>query len=172
MADPKNKPQDNPANEEAGGEKPAPAASTTLKDWIAPILGLLLMVGFVWFMIYMIGQIGLEELKWTRLVYLLTGIEAVAFAAAGYFFGGEAGRKQAETAQQNADEANEENQAAQEDNAELAANQRAMHTMIKTKAQRLRKTGSGRLSGNAQPATGAQDWDELEQMAEALLKRK
>ncbi len=47
------------------------------------------------------------ELDWQRSVYLLTGVEAVAFAAAGYLFGRDVHRGTAAEAQKRADEAEE-----------------------------------------------------------------
>jgi hypothetical protein len=40
------------------------------------------------------------EKEWSRLVYLLGGVEAIAFAAAGYFFGREVNRARAERAEE------------------------------------------------------------------------
>lgn len=38
-----------------------------------------------------------DEVTWTRAVFLLQGVEAVAFAAAGWLFGQEVGRQEAKT---------------------------------------------------------------------------
>jgi uncharacterized protein HemX len=42
------------------------------------------------------------EAAWNRLVFLLTGVEAVAFAGAGYLFGREVNRQRADNAEQRA----------------------------------------------------------------------
>ena len=40
-----------------------------------------------------------NEIVWTRLVYLFSGVEGIAFAAAGFLFGREVNRARAETAE-------------------------------------------------------------------------
>jgi hypothetical protein len=42
---------------------------------------------------------GTAELEWARLQYLFNGVEALAFAAAGFFFGREVNRGRAEAAE-------------------------------------------------------------------------
>ena len=44
-----------------------------------------------------------DDKIWTRSAYLLTGYEAIAFAAAGYIFGKEVHRQQAENAENRAE---------------------------------------------------------------------
>jgi hypothetical protein len=50
---------------------------------------------------------GATEIAWQRSVYLLTGVEAIAFAAAGYLFGRDVHRGTAQEAQTRADQAME-----------------------------------------------------------------
>jgi hypothetical protein len=68
-------------------------------------VAILALLGFAWFTIFLMGKISAVELQWTRMIYLLNGVEAVAFAAAGYLFGKEVHRQSAEDAKQNAEEA-------------------------------------------------------------------
>lgn len=44
-----------------------------------------------------------NELNWTRMIYLFTGVEAIVFAAIGYVFGKDVHRQRAETAEKNAE---------------------------------------------------------------------
>lgn len=81
--------------------------SFTIQGFVAPILGVLILAGFGLFVLYMLGRLDLGETAWARAIYLFSGVEAVAFAAAGYFFGTqvqrgkvEEAKKEAETAEQ------------------------------------------------------------------------
>ncbi len=75
------------------------------KDWVAIILGAGLLILYLVFLFLMRKQTGAEELVWKRSVYLLSGLEAIAFAAAGYFFGSEVNRKAADSAKEDAETA-------------------------------------------------------------------
>jgi hypothetical protein len=93
-------------------DKPEPEpAKSSWQDISTAAIGLLAIIGFGWFIIYLVRQAAnpsMSELIWTRMTYLLTGVEAIAFAAAGYFFGKEVHRKQAESAEKRADIASEQ----------------------------------------------------------------
>ncbi|MEU4769131.1 hypothetical protein AB0H12_38395 [Actinosynnema sp. NPDC023794] len=74
---------------------------------VAPIMGILILAGFGLFVLYMLGRLDLGETAWARAIYLFSGVEAVAFSAAGYFFGTqvqrgkvEEAKKEAQTAEQ------------------------------------------------------------------------
>jgi hypothetical protein len=69
---------------------------------------------------------------WTRAAYLLGGVEAIAFAAAGYFFGREVNRQRAESAEEQADQAGQ--QAEQARSAALEAEKRATEAETKGKS--------------------------------------
>jgi len=77
----------------------------TPKDILAPIVAFLALVGFALFIHYMLGLTRAQETEWTRAVYLFTGVEAIAFAAAGFFFGREVQRVRAEKAEKRAEDA-------------------------------------------------------------------
>jgi hypothetical protein len=51
----------------------------------------------------MLGQVEAEEGAWLRVLYLFSGVEAIAFAAAGFLFGREVNRARAEQAESRAD---------------------------------------------------------------------
>jgi len=50
----------------------------------------------------MMGKTGATELEWNRAAYVFAGVEAIAYAAAGFLFGREVHRQRAEQAEQRA----------------------------------------------------------------------
>jgi len=90
----------------AGNQK----ISFSWTEVIKYLIAIAALVGFSWFIIYLIGKTtNASELEWTRAVYLLSGVEAVAFAAAGFIFGREVNRQRAEKAEQRASKSELEN---------------------------------------------------------------
>lgn len=85
-----------------------------LKGLLAPIVALLVLLGFSVFVIHMLGQVGVDETQWTRALYLLAGVEAIAFAAAGFFFGSEIRRQQVESTQEQVENTQEQLDQAQD----------------------------------------------------------
>ena len=77
--------------------------------------------GFVW---YMITQRSAGDIAWSRLAWLFSSVEAIAFGAAGALFGSNVQRQRAEKAE-----------AAAEQNATAAANGRALAASIKADAR-------------------------------------
>jgi chemotaxis protein histidine kinase CheA len=61
------------------------------------------LLGFGWILFYMFGETKTAETEWTRAVNLFQGVEAVAFAAAGFIFGKDVHRARAENAEKRAD---------------------------------------------------------------------
>jgi len=79
---------------------------TNWKDLITYSIAVLLLLGFSWFIYYLVGRTNsASELEWTRSVYLLSGVEAIVFAAAGFLFGREVHRLRAEKAEERAHKA-------------------------------------------------------------------
>lgn len=66
---------------------------------------IVILIGLAIFVIYMLRHISAEDTEWARYVYILTGVEAVGFAAAGYLFGRDVNRVRAEKAEARADSA-------------------------------------------------------------------
>lgn len=66
----------------------APGKETSVKETslFIVVTAILILVGLAIFIAYMIRHISAEEIEWARYVYILTGVEAVGFAAAGYLF--------------------------------------------------------------------------------------
>jgi hypothetical protein len=67
---------------------------------VATIVAVSAIIGFAAFVIHMLGNTTVEEKVWTRKAYLLHGVEAIAFAAAGFLFGKEVHRQRAEKAEE------------------------------------------------------------------------
>lgn len=63
------------------------------------IIGFLVLLFFAVSVIYLARHIAETELQWGRLVYVFGGVEAIAFAATGYFFGKEVNRERADKAE-------------------------------------------------------------------------
>lgn len=100
-------PQTDPANapHQENGDTQQAAPADAFKNRAAVVLAIAILVVYVVMVAVLWGKTGAKDLKWTRWVFLLTGIEAIAFAAVGWLFGKEVHRAQAETAaaaQQNA----------------------------------------------------------------------
>lgn len=70
-----------------------------LMEWGKFLVGVVALVGLAWLIHYLLHQVGAQDPEWTRLVYLLTGVEAVAFAGAGFIFGKDVNRARAENAE-------------------------------------------------------------------------
>ena len=85
--------------------------------WIA-VLVLVAFGVLLWFMTTKASAS--EEAIWNRYVYLFCGVEAIAFAAAGFLFGKEVHREQAAKAEQRADK--EAQQAKDANSQAVAAN--------------------------------------------------
>lgn len=83
-----------------------PDATGVWKPLLAAILALLALGGYAWLTYFLLNLAGInDETRWARSIYLYAGVEAVAFAAAGFFFGTEVNRQRAEMAERRADEA-------------------------------------------------------------------
>lgn len=74
------------------------------KDTVALVVAILAILGFSLFLYHMLGLTKVEETEWTRAVYLLSGVEAIVYAAVGYLFGKDVNRERAENAEKRAEE--------------------------------------------------------------------
>lgn len=72
---------------------------------ITVVLAIVILACLAILIIFLLGQANAEDPIWQRYIYLLSGVEAIAFAAAGYLFGREVNRGRAEEAQRRADNA-------------------------------------------------------------------
>ncbi|MCX8088981.1 MAG: hypothetical protein ACK40N_12480 [Meiothermus ruber] len=65
------------------------------REWATIGLGMAVLLGFAALVVYMLGLLTADETTWSRALYLFAGVEAIAFAAAGYVFGREVHRNRA-----------------------------------------------------------------------------
>jgi hypothetical protein len=72
---------------------------------VKAIVTVVLMVAFAALMVFLLGEVGVSQVSWERYVYLLSGVEAVVFAAVGWLFGKEVHREQAQQAEAKAEQA-------------------------------------------------------------------
>lgn len=91
------------------GEQPSSRTyfGSTAREWLVTIVAIIALVAFAVFVSYLLRQIAATDQEWARLIYLLSGIEAIVFAAAGFLFGREVHRERAESAEAKASAATE-----------------------------------------------------------------
>lgn len=99
---------------------PTSTQTTPSRDPVAIAVACVALTGFGALIIYMMSRLGLQEPQWSRALYLLNGVEAVAFAAAGYLFGREVNRGRAENAEKRADQAEDTAKEKEQDAKNLA----------------------------------------------------
>ncbi|SHJ79395.1 hypothetical protein [Pseudozobellia thermophila] len=63
------------------------------------IIAVALLVGYGFFIYYLVGRVDSGDPAWSRLIYLFSGVEAIVFAAVGFLFGKEVNRRRAEQAE-------------------------------------------------------------------------
>lgn len=84
----------------ADADRPEKASERTWRDSLAAVVAVCALLIFLALVLLMFLERGSSETTWSRLVYLLTGLEAVAFAGAGWIFGKEVHRAEAQRAEQ------------------------------------------------------------------------
>jgi hypothetical protein len=89
----------------------------------AVVVAILVLIAFSALTFFLIGQVDEDEVTWSRLAWVFASVEAIAFGAAGALFGSSIQRERAEKAEQAAKE-----------NAQDAANGRALAEAIKAEA--------------------------------------
>lgn len=83
------------------------------RDVIVLLIAAMALLFFGWLTITMLGKTAEQsETTWSRALYLYRGVEALAFAAAGFLFGREVQRRRADEAEERATRAQETAQAA------------------------------------------------------------
>jgi len=71
---------------------------------VVPLVVAIVVLYIFWSLVkMMMGQTKAPELEWNRSAYLFAGVEAVAYAAAGFLFGREVHRQRAEKAERRAE---------------------------------------------------------------------
>jgi hypothetical protein len=132
----------------AAAPKPA-GASNGLRDRIAPIVAVALLAVFAAALGAMFIQLGLPQQQWDRAVYLLNGVEGVAFAAAGYLFGKEVHRQRADAAEEQAEEQQKRAQGAERE----ATKGRELSGIVKGAAAATRRGALEGLDESAEPSS-------------------
>jgi hypothetical protein len=117
MSEPDSQPADKP---QTPSSEPPTQGTDKLKDAIAVAVACLALTGFGVFILALLFMLDLEEVRWARATFLLNGVEAVAFAAAGYLFGREVNRGRAENAEELARSETERAEKAEEQGQTLA----------------------------------------------------
>jgi len=145
---PKPEPRPTPPPTPAPPAPPTPPATPWI-TYVGLVVAVLALFSFGLLILYMLSRTSnATELEWQRDVYLLSGVEAVAFAAAGFLFGKEVHRQQAEQAMARAGKAEEKAAEAQQ-NAQLA-NRTAIE--VRTRARALTAAINAKAEGYAQKA--------------------
>jgi hypothetical protein len=122
----------------------------------------------------MMGMTKAPELEWNRAAYLFAGVEAIAYAAAGFLFGREVHRQRAEQAEQRA--GSEQQRAAEAEKAavEESTKGKALRQAIEVKkssphGRAADMEGLESFRGGAPSAAGQTDIDELSRLARQLF---
>lgn len=157
----------------------SPDTGVSWKDGIVYGVAVLALIGFAVLVLFLFLKApGASELEWTRSVYLLSAVEAVAFAAAGFLFGKEVHRQQAEKAEEQAAEAQIQAVAAQNDaseakaeTVEINANARILKKMINSKINASSKAQEGfeAFGPQASAQLAQADMQELKDIANELF---
>lgn len=154
----------------------AGSAGGAWKDKAAAIVGVIVLAAFGVLILYMISRTrSASENEWNRAVYLYGSVEAVAFAAAGFFFGTTVQRQatqnaeqQAGQAEQRATESEQRAQHAEED----AVKGRTVATLVRAKAkgQAAKQQPYGGLGRPEDVAKATMaDFDELREVVDELF---
>lgn len=138
------------------------------------VVAVLALVGFGLIVVYLLGRTTeANETEWTRALYLLNGVEAIAFAAAGYLFGREVNRRRAEQAEERAEQAEErveevgvEAVEARTRAVEAESKGKALAAAIRAKGEVQMQEG---LEGFSPQPPGQTDLGELDRLARELF---
>lgn len=72
------------------------------------VTAVVVLILFSVFVVFLVVQADVSELRWSRLVWLFASVEAIAFGAAGALFGSSIQRSRAENAEEEARKKHEE----------------------------------------------------------------
>lgn len=151
----------------------------SITQGIVPLLIAVVVLYIFWSLVkQMMGETKSPELEWSRATYLFAGVEAIAYAAAGFLFGREVHRQRAEQAEQRADKAQAHATKATEKATEETVKGQTLKWVINVKRSarepqfELEDLAGGEVHVSAQrrvvPAS-QQDLDELARLADELF---
>jgi hypothetical protein len=161
-------------NQKVGG-----ANGSSWKDKTAAVTGGFVLAAFGVLILYLIGRTRVaNENEWNRDVYIYGSLEAIAFAAAGFFFGNTVQRQATHNAENRAgraeDRATESEQKAQQFEKDAVDGQ-ALAAVVRAKAKgqaaKHQPYGSLVKPEDVVKATEA-EFDELSQVCDELFPRK
>jgi hypothetical protein len=141
----------------------------------AMIVAIVVLVGFGGLLYYLFSiSSAANETLWNRAIFLYGGVEALAFAAAGYLFGKEVHRQQAENAEKRADEKTKDVERETKKAATAEANGQSLAKAIAVKrgsatSAKSRLEGLGRSEGQAGDLLANGSLEELDQLARQLF---
>lgn len=102
-------------------------------SWAPYVVGLAVLIGYALLLNAMLDRVeDTPEIDWSRYLYLFTGVEALAFGAAGFFFGREVNRGRAEAAETQAKEQTKRAAKAETRAAEATANGTALSENVRS----------------------------------------
>ena len=159
------------SNENKQVNKTSSSSIPTKAWWFIFGLAILVLIGYAYFLIFMVGKTDLgkgEELQWSRLVFLFSGVEAIVFAAVGFVFGREVHRSKAEAADERAESAEKKSQEAQKKASELEGKMQVISKMAKSKIERKRNAQPNYLA-HVQPGSEAAELLTMVKMIDDLL---
>jgi hypothetical protein len=145
----------------------SPAKGESTLHGAALIAALVLVAAWLAMLGWMVFRTTVPDLEWTRLLVILGSLEAVAFAAAGALFGTTIQRRRIEDAKEREVKADERASNAEKtsvNNAQAAANGRALATAVKARRNFRADSGVERVSTQQQ-----ETYDELLTLAERLF---
>jgi hypothetical protein len=130
----------------------SPNAHETQLSRPLTVVAIAILAGFA-LLLYHMYQVAptREETLWNRSLVLFGSVEAIAFTAAGYLFGKEVHREQAQKAEQRADEKTAEAGAARAAAAEAKAKGESLKKAIEAKQPSLSR---GTMDESLQPRPG------------------
>jgi hypothetical protein len=106
------------------------------KDQVAPWIGVLAILGFGAFVMFLLQHLGDTEPQWSRMVFIFGAVEAAGLAGLGFFFGKEVNRARAEKAEANVTTATNAATTAATDKASTQAKLTALVRYIETQSPR------------------------------------
>lgn len=118
-----------------GNEGENGKARANWQSVVAYGVAIIALLGFALLIIDLLGRTGASDLEWTRAVFLLSGVEAVAFAGAGFLFGREVNRQRAESAEERGDAAEARASEAEVNAAQSEQKGRGLKAAVRAKAK-------------------------------------
>lgn len=125
-----------------------PTKLDAARDMVAVAVGVAILVAFGVFIVYMLRNLGIPDNEWTRAMFLFGGVEAVAFSAAGYFFGTQVQRGRVQEAKSEAEAATKVAQRADE----AVESERTSTAMLVEGILNAAPTGVGGLASDSDMA--------------------